>query len=158
LGIIGARRLAARDRLRQRALRENDLNQPSSISREIVELVGREADLQRVLRLAHRNRSTIAITGRRGSGKSRLLREIYRREVETGRIGIWIDCPHNYAKEDFLSALLEALALRVETITAGLMGLKSLAIRRLELQSLRETGIILHCCVLGSKRQTVTLP
>ncbi len=137
LGIVLSKRLLTREQLLESIHQEYRDSDFKPYSEELVKLAGRESSLERISLLCKKNRSTIAITGRRGSGKSRLLREIYSRD-DKNNIGIWIDCPTRYSQEDFVTSILERLALAVENRISVFAGGKSLTTRRLEKASFSE--------------------
>jgi hypothetical protein len=145
VGYFGAGRLVALDRLRLRTEQEASVDDASQLSTEFVDLVGRRSDIERATRLTRRGRSTVALTGKRGSGKSRLLREIFRSETASRSVGVWIDCPTRYEQDEFVSAMLERLAMAVEARTAKQIGIPNVRVRRLNDLLFREMLAIYSC-------------
>jgi hypothetical protein len=113
LAHAGANCLHARDALQGSIREEQELPVQLEVGRELVTMVGREDEMARLGRLTTKNRSTIALTGRRGCGKSRILREVFRQEMLRGSLAVWIDSPTKYAEGDFVASLLERLGASV---------------------------------------------
>jgi hypothetical protein len=109
-----------------------------------VELQGRQDLLEKLRKLSGRGWSTIAIVGRRGVGKSRILHELYQptySEFQDYGIKVWMSAPSHYQEEDFIESTLEQLALKTEQVIANYLGAESLVVRRLELL-LFQSGLI----------------
>ena len=142
-GYLTSLQFGYRDKIRESIIRERDRTKIfSPIRNELVTLFGREHDRNQMISLSNKNSSTIAITGRRGAGKSRLLREIYSEKCKEKSIGVWIDCPSQYSQDDFITSLLERLAFSTEDAIAKHLNFDSLTIRELAREEFNRNFII----------------
>ena len=149
LAQLGANRMKVRDALRAHIADEIQRPVMFVVSSEFVALRGRDDEIARLNRLSIKNRSTIALTGRRGCGKSRILRELFRKESESGGIAVWIDSPSKYLHEEFLASLLERLAASVEARIAEFAGFPKQSIRTLEVSCLLQMCAIYAFLIAG---------
>ena len=145
----GANRLKIRDALRSHIRDETQRPVMFVVGSELVAMRGRDDELARLKRLSVKNRSTIALTGRRGCGKSRILRELFRRESENGGVAVWIDSPSKYTRDEFVASLLERLAASVEARIAEFAGFPKQSIRTLERECMLQMFIIYGFLITG---------
>jgi hypothetical protein len=138
LGRFVSRKLIERDRardlIRDELARQKDRSYDIDVP-EPVELQGRREFIERMIRLSGRGWSTIALVGRRGIGKSRILLELYKRSTDASRdfaISVWIASPSRFDEEDFIESTFEQLALSAEHAVARQLGAKPFAVRQLE--------------------------
>jgi hypothetical protein len=162
LGAYLARLVLARDRLRGliEAEKLRGYEQNHQIG-EPTELVGRTPLLLRLRRLASRGWSTIAVVGRRGVGKSRVLYRIYQEAIlagaatmrdaqpRPGEIGVWISAPSRFDEEEFVVSALERLALATEGAVSDALGAQPHAVRRLENKLAKASGVAFGFGVLA---------
>ena len=102
---------------------------------------GRSAFLERLIKLSGKGWSTIALVGRRGVGKSRILYQLYSpRTSPTGSaaaatpagseaasqfaISVWMAAPSKFDEEDFIESTFEQFALNTESAVARYLGAK----------------------------------
>jgi hypothetical protein len=91
--------------------------------------------LEQLRNLTRKGWSTIALVGRRGVGKSRILHQILRGNPNGShrpQIGLWITSPAKYEEKDFIANVLERLAEETERAVSVRMGADPLAVRMLE--------------------------
>ena len=110
LGGFFSRKLVARDRMRELVQKETLAYPEEDSTFGIpVELMGR-ADLLKALHgLTKRGWSTIGVVGRRGVGKSRLLRALLLSGFEAQSkplVKVWVSSPSKFHEEDFISSML----------------------------------------------------
>jgi len=131
---LGARKLVERDRTRALVDAENVSGQLAGDIGLPVDLLGRESLLDRIRKLGGRGWSTIAVVGRRGIGKSRLLYELFKpsNPANAAAVSVWIPAPTSYDEGEFVESVFERLALRTERAVADQLQAKPLAVRLLE--------------------------
>lgn len=136
-GFFGSK-LVERDRTRELIAAERSHGEQVNQSHTLgipVELQGREDFLERLKKLSGRGWSTIAVVGRRGVGKSRILHELYQPSISTSSnygVRVWISAPSQYQEEDFIESTLELLALNAEKAVAQYLEALPFTVRRLE--------------------------
>ena len=131
----GSRKLISRDRYREVAEKElPDPGQRKYILGTPVEIQGRSGLLERLRMLGGKGWGTIAVVGRRGVGKSRVLYELCHGSTGSESRGIraWIAAPSHFQEEEFVTSALEKLALRTESAIAGQLGAAALSVREAE--------------------------
>jgi hypothetical protein len=137
-GDFAARKLAAREMLHRMMKSETEgALQVSTSAAKAVDLIGRDAVSQLILKLAKRGWSTIALAGRRGVGKSRLLQKLQVSYREAGSIAVWMFAPSHYAESDFVEDVFERLATSTEATIGRAVRAKPLLVRDLEQRSSR---------------------
>lgn len=132
IALIAERSLTARSVIARGADADDARQLDRLLPREPTQLLGRADFLSRIERLINKASSTIAFTGRRGSGKSRLLREVYRAASENGKVAVWLDCPSRYAEDELLKAMVEKLSSSTESTSAKLIGIPNYSERSME--------------------------
>ena len=136
-GFFGSK-LVERDRIRELIAVERSYGEQINQSHTMgipVELRGRENLIKRLRNLSGRGWSTIAVVGRRGIGKSRILYELYQPTIVTSPnygVKAWISAPSQYQEEDFIESILEQLAFNAEKAVADYLGALPFAVRQLE--------------------------
>lgn len=136
IGGFIARKLVSRELIRKVIVSESDLGDDDT--HEIgsaVAFSGRESILNQMVTLAGRGWASIALVGRRGIGKSRVLFELTKNDASNravSRISAWVSAPSKYSEEDFLSSVLERLAYNTENTIANYLGAKPLSVRKAE--------------------------
>lgn len=85
-------------------------------------LVGREATVDRLRRIARTQRGTVALSGERGCGKSKILRQVYQTEKRHGALAVWMDCPAHYSQRDFVWSLFGRVLSATDAYAAHLLG------------------------------------
>jgi hypothetical protein len=97
---------------------------------------GRSDLISQLKRLAGRGWSAIAIVGRRGVGKSRVLYELLRShqgsDERPSAVVTWISAPSQFAESEFIESVLERLTISVENTIARHLDAKPIEVRRLE--------------------------
>ncbi|HEX7332415.1 MAG TPA: hypothetical protein VF290_13010 [Pyrinomonadaceae bacterium] len=139
VGGFFARKLVARDRMRELVQKET-LAYPEEESTfgTPVELMGRDDLLKVLLGLTKRGWSTIGVVGRRGVGKSRLLRAMLQTGYEPQSkplVKVWVSSPSKFHEEDFISSMLERLAFSTESAIASYLRVRPISIRRIEVRA-----------------------
>ncbi len=161
LGGVAGRMLSERDRIR--GLIEAECKKHDGMGHLLahsVPLEGRQGLIDRLIRLSGRGWSTIAVAGRRGVGKSRVLYQIYRPEPAPGpsaspapdghfAVSLWISAPSRYDEEDFVQSMLEHLALNVEEAISRRLGADPIQVRRLA-HTLSRRGLVLFVGVTAA--------
>jgi hypothetical protein len=134
-GGFTATKLVDRDRTRSLIAAEM---QSGDVAGDIglpVDLLGREMLVERIRKLGGRGWSTIALVGRRGIGKSRVLHELYKPAHPTddgAAVSVWISAPTSYEEGEFVESVFERLAMRTEQAVADELGAAALSVRQLE--------------------------
>lgn len=136
LGGLFARKLVARDRMRELVQKEA-LGYPEEDNTfgSPVDLFGRTELLNALRGLTERGWSTIGVVGRRGVGKSRLLHALLEsgfQENARPSVKVWVSSPSKFHEEDFISSMLERLAFNTENAIAAYLKVKPISIRRIE--------------------------
>jgi hypothetical protein len=96
------------------------------------EFVGRRNLLGRLQRLSVRSSGTIGLVGRRGIGKTRILRQLLQEYDKLGAVTVWLDCPTSMSQEDFVQSISERVVNIVESRFANFAGIPNNARRRLD--------------------------
>jgi hypothetical protein len=148
LGGLLARALLAHDKMldvicveREKSAREQyKLGTPT-------DLVGREDTIAELADLSGRGWGSIAVVGRRGVGKSRVLYSVYQRSVAAGAggppsVGVWITAPAQFKEEEFVASLFERLARASEAAIAESLGAEPLSVRGMSLKVIRDASTI----------------
>jgi hypothetical protein len=146
VGNLIARKLIVRDNLRQIVLSEEKFDLESrnnAAGGTPIEMQGRTTEIKKIMDLAGRGWSAIAIVGRRGIGKSRILSELYHGSVKKkAALSVWISAPSQYSEEDFVQSAFEQVILNVENKITEILGCKPFEVRRLERRSMQFTAQI----------------
>ncbi|MGG6267550.1 NB-ARC domain-containing protein [Leptolyngbya sp. AN10] len=151
-GIFLGRKLIERDRTRGLIIAEKANGGEFSDVHTLgipVDIQARPKLLERLRKLSERGWSTIAVVGRRGVGKSRILYELYKptlEEEKTFGVSVWLSAPSQYAEKDFIETALEQLALNTEQSVARFLGAEPFSVRRLE-ALLTRSGLLLFAIV-----------
>lgn len=91
-----------------------------------LQFVGRTAALEWSSRIARRGYGTVGVVGRRGVGKTRLLRAILEgpavNDQPVQHLGVWVSVPTEFDEKTFVRSLRFALASRVESVMASRLG------------------------------------
>ena len=138
LGSLLGRSLVEKDRIQDLVIIEKAGQRDYTSTYNIgipVDLQGREALIQRLQKLSGRGWSTIAVVGRRGIGKSRVLYEIYKNkssEMTGFGVSAWISSPSQYTEDEFIESTLEQLALNTEQSIAYYLGAEPFSVRKLK--------------------------
>jgi hypothetical protein len=137
IGGFLSRKLVARDRSRV-LIKEELANYPdeaSTFGNPVEALYGREEVLRTLGKLAERGWSTIGVVGRRGVGKTRVLRSLLRSELgegESSTVKAWVSAPSKFQEEDFVFSIFERLALSTEATIASYLDASPISIRKIE--------------------------
>lgn len=135
VGILLSRKLIHRDQIRRLIARERTSEAEISDTFGIqLAMRGRQSLLETIKRLGRRGWNTVAVVGRRGVGKSRILHAILRSEHDPSArpsVGVWVTAPARYEEEEFIASTLEAIALRAERAIAAHLGAAPLSVRML---------------------------
>ncbi len=146
-GDFGARRLAARETLYGMMRSEMDAAaETTTLAGKAVDLVGREATFARLQDLTRRGWATIALAGRRGVGKSRMLqklKESYGKEA----IAVWMFAPARFSESEFVEDVFERLATATEEAIGREMKAKPVVVRNLEARSSRIGAAMFAICL-----------
>jgi KAP family P-loop domain len=146
-GDFSARRLAARETLYGMMRSEMDAAAESStLAGKAVDLVGREATFARLQDLTRRGWATIALAGRRGVGKSRMLqklKESYGKEA----IAVWMFAPARFSESEFVEDVFERLATATEEAIGRKVRAKPVVVRNLEARSSRVGAAMFAICL-----------
>lgn len=146
-GFLG-RKLVERDRIRDLIITEQSNQKEFGATHAIgipVELQGRQRFIDKLRSLSGRGWSTIAVVGRRGIGKSRILHELYQPSSKSSRdygISVWISAPSQYEEEDFIESVLEQFTSNTEKAVARYLGAEPFAVRQLE-ALLAQSGLLI---------------
>lgn len=151
-----SKQLSGRDRLFQ--LLSDESSQPDNWqftvgAPDIVR--GREKIIKRLRNLASRGWGSIAIVGRRGVGKTRILLEMLQESTNNNlpkAISAWISTPSRFEESELIESVLERLTSNVENAISKHLGAKPLEIRRLEM-NITAIGTIIYILfwiILGS--------
>jgi hypothetical protein len=140
LAFIAARRLMVRDRLRNLMMSEAGQQTSKNYMLGTTDVIrGRDSVITQLKHLAGRGWSAIAVVGRRGVGKTRVLYELMRAargETRPQAITAWLATPNKFDEAEFVESVLERLTADVENTIARCLGAKPLEVRRLETNSL----------------------
>lgn len=136
IGAFIAHKLVGRDLLRNVVASEDDLSSDQHGLGTSVEFSGRESVISRLMKLAGRGWSTIAVVGRRGIGKSRVLYELLKGAGSNKpKVSVWINAPSQYSEKDFVITVLERFAFKTEQTISKYLGAKPLSVRKSESSS-----------------------
>lgn len=136
LGSLLARRLIVRDNLRQIVMSEEKYSYENEFSRGEIPIQGRNKELNKMVDLAGRGWSAIAIVGRRGIGKTRILSELYHNSLKKkSNLSAWISAPTQYTEEEFIQNAFEQIINNVENRISETIGSQPYEVRRLENRS-----------------------
>jgi hypothetical protein len=152
LGAWASRKLVGRDRARALIAAERwGQDDPGYVPGVAVEIQGREPLIERLGLLSGRGWSTIAVVGRRGIGKSRILYELYspsQKRSSRFAIAVWIAAPAQFNEEDFIESALEQLVANTERAVSNYLGAAPYPMRVLELRmAWAGVGIVAAACV-----------
>jgi hypothetical protein len=106
-------------------------------------LVGRAGLLERLQQLSVRKSGTIGLVGRRGIGKTRILRELLQKYSRMEAIPVWLDCPSAMSQEDFVQSISERLVDVLEKRFARFADIPNYGRRMLDKKVVRS----LSCCL-----------
>lgn len=112
-------------------LPENTLNE-QGIAEARWDFVGRDSTLDRLRRLSIRATGTIGLVGRRGIGKTRLMRELFNAYAKEGTITVWLDCPTVVSQDEFIQSISERMVEVVEARFAAFAGIPNYSQRGLD--------------------------
>jgi hypothetical protein len=133
IGGFFSERLVARDSRRE--LIEQELtkypDEAATFGKPVEVLYGREQTLQTLHKLAERGWSTIGIVGRRGVGKSRILRALLS-GASRPSVSAWVAAPSTFEEADFVFSIFERLALSTEATIASYLGAHPISIRKIK--------------------------
>ena len=90
-------------------------------------LIGRTELVRRIFKVAGTQRGTVGLSGDRGCGKSRILREVYVTEKNAGSVAVWMDCPAHYSQREFVRSLFDRVIAAVDSYAAHQLGRPSRA-------------------------------
>lgn len=128
-------------------------------------LVGRSEVLARLEGVSKTQRGTVVVSGLRGIGKTKLMRELFASERRLGRVAVWFDCPADFNPRDFLASLYGEVVEAAEDFVRQAKGRRSRKseywARRLEGQALVLMAILLVSAALatwGLARPEISLP
>jgi hypothetical protein len=152
LGAWASRKLVERDRARALIAAERwGQDDPGYVPGVAVEIQGREPLIERLGLLSGRGWSTIAVVGRRGIGKSRILYELYspsQRRSNRFAIAVWIAAPAQFNEEDFIESALEQLVANTERAVSNHLRAAPYPMRVLELRmAWAGVAIVAAACV-----------
>lgn len=146
IAFYGAQKLTARDQLRDLMLDEaNQTGRNRHVIGTTDLLRGRNEIVKKLVLLAGRGWSSIAIVGRRGIGKTRVLYELMRADQGNQRpstITAWISAPSKFEESDFVESILETLSADVENAISQYLGAQPIEVRRLETNATLVGGAI----------------
>ncbi len=103
--------------------------------------VGREQLMDNLKHLSLRSSGTVGLVGRRGIGKTRILRELLQDYDKAQVITVWLDCPTSMSQSDFVQSIGERVVDIAETHFAAAAGIPNNARRRLDRKLLNSTAI-----------------
>lgn len=136
LGLYAARRLTARDRLRELVVSEASQRSRGQYALGMTDRVrGRTDIITQLVKLAGRGWSSIAVVGRRGVGKTRVLYELLRNGQDENRptsITAWVSAPSKFEEAEFVESVFERITADIENAISICLGAKPLEVRRLE--------------------------
>lgn len=112
------------------------------------DIFGREDTIADLAKLSGRGWGSLAIVGRRGVGKSRVLYSVYDRSVtrssdDPPSIGVWLTAPAQFREEEFVASLFERLARASEAAIAKSLNAEPLAVRGMSHKVIRDASIII---------------
>ncbi|MGB5634520.1 MAG: hypothetical protein WBM86_17300, partial [Waterburya sp.] len=111
-------------------------------------LRGRDENISDMKKLAGRGWSAIAIVGRRGIGKTKILDELMKTGIESSAtITAWISAPTKFEDAEFIESVLESLTTDIESAVSTRCNAQPLAIRRLETNE-TIVGLIVYIFIL----------
>jgi hypothetical protein len=143
-----SKQIAARDRLYQLLFDESTQPDNWQFTVGTPDIIhGRDNVIKQLRNLASRGWGSIAIVGRRGVGKTRILLEMIRQGNETDlpkEITAWISTPSQFEESELIESVLERLTANVENAISRHLGAKPLEIRRFESNNTL-IGTIVYC-------------
>ncbi len=111
---------------------------------------GRDSTISEMKKRAGRGWSSIAIVGRRGVGKTRILYELVQpnhNNPHPKTITAWISAPTQFNESEFVESVLERLTADIEYTVAQRLGVKPLEIRQSETNQ-TIVGFVIYCLFL----------
>jgi KAP family P-loop domain len=124
--------------------------------------VGRRTLLDRLQRLSVRSSGTVGLVGRRGIGKTRILRQLLQEYDDLGAVTVWLDCPTSMSQEDFVQSISERVVDIVESRFANFAGIPNNSRRRLDRTVVSGTALavlflsLLYAAVIASSLPDLT--
>lgn len=147
IGAFVSHKLVGRDLHLNVVASEDEINSEEHGLGTAVAFSGRESVINKLMRLAGRGWSTIAVVGRRGIGKSRVLYELLQGAGQRKpKVSVWINAPSQYSERDFVTTVLERFALKTEQTIATHLGAKPMSVRRAESSSALNVVIQFFIC------------
>lgn len=137
LASYAARRLAARDKLRDLILAEASQDKGRYAIGTPSPIRGRTALIEKLKGLSGRGWSAIAVVGRRGVGKTRILYELNQTDQNDNHptsVTAWISAASKFEETEVIESIFERLTSDVERVIAKCLGAKPLEVRRLEVK------------------------
>ncbi|MEO1375549.1 MAG: P-loop NTPase fold protein [Cyanobacteria bacterium J06635_10] len=128
-------RLSAQENLNQLMIDEKHKFYENSYKIGITDILrGRNKTIAELRKLAGRGWGSIAIVGRRGIGKTRILYELISTEsIDRNTIvSSWVSAPTKFDETEFVESVLESIVNSIEDTISQRLGVKSLEVRRLE--------------------------
>ncbi len=165
-GGIGARHLSVRSSCDNLVDDENSSHDSGKYCLgKAVDVYGRKPIIKRLKRLLQRGWGTIALVGRRGIGKTRILHEVYAEAAKNdGSVGVWISAPTQFTEKDFIKSVLERVSLSIESSIAQFLGANPFAARVIEAKSAKKAlwlylgSIIVLCLTLYNDCERLSSP
>lgn len=137
LASYASKQLSARDRLKQLISDESSQLDNWQFTIGTPDIIhGRMNIITRLKNLASRGWGSIAVVGRRGVGKTRVLLELLQQKNSLDQpkaLTAWIATPSQFEEAELIESVLERLTANVENAIARHLGAKPLEVRRLEM-------------------------
>ncbi|MBD2337317.1 hypothetical protein H6G64_09965 [Calothrix sp. FACHB-156] len=153
LAQYAAQTLVTRDRLGTILLSEKSRQVKSRYTMGKTDTVrGRDSTVSEMKKRAGRGWSSIAIVGRRGVGKTRILYELIQPDESNlypKGITAWVSAPTKFDESEFVESVLESLTADIEYTVAEKLGAKPLEIRRIETNQTIAGIVIYSLCLVA---------
>jgi hypothetical protein len=152
LALYAAQILVTRDRLGTILLGEKSRQAKSRYTIGKTDMLrGRDSTISEMKKRAGRGWSSIAIVGRRGVGKTRILYELIQPDYSYPHpkgITAWVSAPTKFDESEFVESVLEGLTADIEYTVAQTLGAKPLEIRQSETNQTIIGIVIYSLCLL----------